>query len=262
MKRYVALSLLMFLVACGAPRIDTSSDERMGKSIARVRDSLPEAKRKEFDQAMVTMSLMNLSSQRTGRMSTQESLAATKARIAGKTADEVIAEASKVRAEAEAKVRKTAKADIEELEKARAAVEAVKGELAKFEVLDAKFRPTPVSVGTEPLIILTVRNNTAHRVSRAYFVGTLTSPGRSVPWLRKEFGYEIRGGIEPGRQATWRLSPDRFSEWGAVKPDNDARLTAEVIALEGADGKRLFTDAEFTDQDAARLASLKKQYGL
>ncbi len=260
MKKYPALTVLVLFIACGAPRIDTSSDKRMGASIARVRNSLPEAKRKQFDEAMVTLSVRNMYQRRTAGTTTRDAMAEMKVQLAGKTGEEVIVDAAKARSEAEARLRGEANAEIEKLEKARAAVDAAKGDLAKFAVLDAKFQPA--SPGAEAVIVLTVRNNTMHAVKRAYFVGTLVSPGRSAPWLRKDFGYETPGGIEPGKQATWRLHPDEFSDWRTIKPDKDAALEVEVTGLVGADGKRLFTDAEFTDQDAARLAALRKQHGL
>jgi len=120
----------------------------------------------------------------------------------GKSADEVIAEGAKIKAEAEAKAKEEAKAEIAKLEKAKAEMDAAKAQMAKFEIIDAKFRQIPDFMGMmQPTITMTVKNNTPYPVSRAFFVGTLTSPGRSVPWLRKEFNYSISGGIEPGELA-------------------------------------------------------------
>lgn len=258
----VCLAVIV-LTGCSKPRIDTSSDEAMGASLTRVRDSLPEEKRNEFDEAYMAVAMQDLSLQ--GMMSgavTPGSVAgAAKARLNGKTADEIIAEAAKLKADAEAKAKAEAEAEIAKLENAKAALNAAKLAMAKFQIIDAKFRQTKNILDMlEPTVIMTVRNSTPHAVSRAFFVGTLSSPGRAVPWLREEFNYSIRGGLEPGEQATWNLSPNQFSEWGTVRPDKDAELEVEVVGLEGADGKRLFTDAKFDEEDAARLASLKKQY--
>ena len=263
---HVALIAATVVVAgCSGPRIDTSSDEKMGESIARVRNSLPPEKQKQFEEAYMTVAMqgVTLESMMAGTVTPGNMTAAAKTRLNGKTADEVIAEAAKIKAEAEAKAKEEAKAEIAKLETAKAAVDAARAQMAKFEIVDATFRQTKNVLGmNEPMIILTVKNNTPYAVSRAFFVGTLTSPGRSVPWLREEFNYAISGGIEPGEQATWNLSPNQFSKWGTVTPDKDAGLKVEVVRLEGPDGKPLFTDVKFDEQDAARLTSLKKQYGL
>jgi uncharacterized protein DUF6694 len=260
----VLIAALLMIGACSKPRIDTSSDEKMGASIAKVRSSLPPEKLTQFDEAWVAVAMQGFTVP--GIMSTATAAnmtAAVKERLNGKTGDEVIAEAAKIKAKAEAKAKEEAKAEIAKLEKAKTEVDAAKAQMVKFEIIDAKFRQTKDFIGMmQPEITMTVKNGTPYPVSRAYFVGILTSPGRSVPWLRKEFNYSISGGIEPGEQATWNLTPNQFSEWGSVKPDKDAGLKVEVVGLDGPDSKRLFTDAKFDDEDAARLVSLKKQFGL
>jgi hypothetical protein len=113
----------------------------------------------------------------------------------------------------------------------------------------------------EPRIELRVKNNTGKAISHAYFAGTLSSPGREVPWLKEDFNYAIAGGLEPGEETTWQLSPNSFSPWGVVDAPKDAGLQVTVTRLDGADGKPLFPTREFTEQDAARLAALQKEYG-
>ncbi len=43
---------LSLVAACASPRIDTSSDEAMKASVARVRESLPQQQRARFDTAL------------------------------------------------------------------------------------------------------------------------------------------------------------------------------------------------------------------
>ena len=66
------------------------------------------------------------------------------------------------------------------------------------------------SYSYKPIIELTVRNNTGHPVSRAYFEGVLSTPGRSVPWIKDSFNYQISGGLEPNEESTWRLAPNKI----------------------------------------------------
>lgn len=95
-----------------------------------------------------------------------------------------------------------------------------------------------------------------HVLSRAYFAGSIASPGRSVPWLTGKFDYHIPGGLDPGEEATWNVFPDPLSSWGFVEAPPDAGLTVTVVRLDGSEGKALFSTQEFTAEDVARLESL------
>ena len=55
MKVYALLMLglaAMTITGCSDPTIDASSEAKMKESVAKVRESLPEAKRTDFDQAV------------------------------------------------------------------------------------------------------------------------------------------------------------------------------------------------------------------
>jgi len=133
--------------------------------------------------------------------------------------------------------------------------------LKSFRVLSANFTKEENSIGmTEPLIELTVQNDTEHSVKRAYFRGVLASPGRAIPWIDDTFNYEISGGVEPGEKTTWRLTPNMFSDWGKVEIRPDSKFTVTVIRLDGPDEKELFGEAHFGEHDEKRLAELEKKY--
>jgi hypothetical protein len=265
----IVMLVMLSAAACGAPRIDTSSDEKMTASMERVRASLPPDRRARFDGAIaiVGMSNIDLASAMADAMagktpSAERMLGDTKAALNGKTADEIIAAADTIMAQRKAKERAEAIKEIEELIKERDAAKLAAAELAKFEILRARFSQRKDYLGMkQPQIELRVRNGTAKAISHAYFVGTLSSPGREVPWLKKDFNYSISGGIEPGEETTWQISPNSFSAWGVVDAPNDAGLQVTVTQLDGPDGKPLFSTQLFTEQDAARLASLQKEYG-
>jgi hypothetical protein len=161
-----------------------------------------------------------------------------------------------LKAKAEEKKRAQALAEIQELTKKKLAAEKARADLAKFSVIRSRFRQERQMFGTEPIIELSVKNDTGHAVSRVFMRGTLASPGRSVPWLRETFNYSISGGIEPGEAADWALSLNMFSEWGKVKGAPDMVLTIEVLRLDGADGKPLYT-LDFDDEDQQRLSALE-----
>lgn len=261
----LALGFTLLLTACAKPRIDTSSDEAMKRSIAAVRESLPESERAKFDESLKIVALSQIDfSTMIATGSSGVNLTETKVKevLAGKTADEIIATADRIITERQQKERAQALAEIKELEEKQAKAQKAKIELAKFQVIRSRFfKVRQMFLGDQPVIELSVKNGTAHPVSRAYFVGTLASPGRAVPWLKEEFNHQISGGLEPGETANWRLSPNMFlGGWSQVEAPKDAILTVKVVELEGVDGKPLFSSREFTADDAERLTELKKKY--
>lgn len=102
MRRFSAVLIVAFLaVACGKPRIDAKTGESLKRSLQKVRDSLPVKKRAEFDGAIGTIytsqiSFDTLSKGFAGITSVGANLQQT---LDGKTADDVIAYAEKLKRE-------------------------------------------------------------------------------------------------------------------------------------------------------------------
>lgn len=238
----------------------------MKESVDEVRDSLPEERRHEFDQAIRELAFANLSLEdlmMQGQMENVEYWGSKmKARLADKTGPEIIAEAETLRREREQMQREQALQEIAELEAKRRAATEAKEHLRRFEVKRSRFYKVPQRFGrAEPIIELSVLNGTDHAISRAYFVGTLASPGRSVPWLKESFNYAISGGLEPRESATWKLAPNTFSDWGTVEAPADAVFTVEVVKLDGPGGEVLFDAEGLSEFDAERLVELQREYG-
>jgi hypothetical protein len=179
----------------------------------------------------------------------------------GKTAKDVISEADVIIAERREKERQQALLEIQELETKRANADAARKELAKFEILKSRFYKQSRGFETDQSTIqLSVKNGTEHAISRSHITGTLATPGRSIPWLKEDFNYLIRGGLEPGESADWNLSPSMFGGWSQVEAKPDMVLTVEVIRLDGADEEPIY-DASFSDTDEERLGALKAEFG-
>jgi len=264
-SKFIGLAMVVLVAACADPKVDTSSDDAMKASIEKIRQSLAEDKRVEFDQALrvVAFSQLDLKALMTeGAGPAGVATAKLKDAIEGKSGPQIIAAAKKIEAERKERERVQALAETKELEEKRAKAGEARSNLAKFEVLRSRFyKRKRQYLQSEPIIELTVKNGTDSAVSRAYFVGTLASPNRAVPWLQDSFNYSIPGGLEPGEQATWRLAPNMFSDWGKVEAPADAILTVEVEQLDGANKEMLFSTKVFSKRDAERLEKLKKQYG-
>lgn len=263
-QKLLFLALVLLLAGCSDPKIDASSDEAMEKSVEEIRKDLPKDRKKAFDEALQIVALRDLDLKdlfEDGMLGTKKSTAKIREALDGKTGEEVIAEAEKVKKEREKRAKEGALQKVAELEAKKEKAEKAKKHLARFTVISARFyKQERKYLGEEPIIELTVKNGTPHAVSRAYFKGTLASPNRSVPWLVDTFNYEISGGLEPGEEATWSLVPNIFSEWGKVTIQPDAVFTVEVEQLDGPDGRPLFSAREFTKSDEKILNELLAKY--
>jgi len=193
----------------------------------------------------------------------------------GKSFDEIKAAAEAVKAEQAAqravKEKKAAEADAERKAVRKKQIEAEIAELTaeknkatqdaaalkKFEVQRSRFYYSTTGFTKSPVIELTVKNGLGVAVSRAYFKGILTSPGRSIPWVSDTFNYSIAGGLEPNEVGTWKLSPNMFGTW-AKAPENrdDLVLTVELVQVDGANAKTLY-DTEFSERKQTRLDALR-----
>jgi hypothetical protein len=203
MKKILFILLAMTLLAgCSEPTVDTSTDENMKLSIEKVRQSIPNEKRNDFDEAIKVLAFSNISleglfAQGSSGVGTIETK--MKESLHGKTGVEVIASAEEVIKQRKEKERTQAIQEIKELEEKMAAADEDRKELTKFEVLRSRYyKRKQEFLGKRPIVELTVRNGTEYPVSRAYFIGTLASPNRTVPWLKESFNYTISGGLEPG----------------------------------------------------------------
>lgn len=261
-----AVIVLTILAGCSDPKIDASSDEAMKASVGKVRESLPQEKRKEFDEAVQVLALSNLNMKdllADGASSAGTVKGKVRKSLDGKTGQQVIAEAERVRAEREERERQQALEEIRELEERRAKSESAHEQLKKFEITRSRFYMRKKEyMGNQPIIELTVKNGTDQAISRAYFEGTLASPNRSVPWHKDTFNYSISGGLEPGEKASWSLAPNMFSGWGKIEAPDDAVFTVTVERLDGADGELLYSTSGFDERKQQRLSELKKEYGV
>src|SRR5690554_909014 len=268
-----ALALLLVsslaLTACNTPTLDGTNESALKASVSKVREALPEHMRSEFDESMqlLVFSSMDIGNVFAAAFSggdiekiAADGLQKSLESVDGLTGEEVISKAQKIIKERQAEERRQALNEIKELEAKKAETEKAQKKLNDFIVEKSRFYLRDSSYRKTPIIELAVKNNTEYAVSRAYFKGVVASPGRSVPWIKESFNYPISGGIEPQESAEWSLAPNMFSAWGKTDVPEDAVLTVTVYRLDGADGKQLFTDSEFTERDAKRLEALKDKF--
>src|SRR6266508_4249965 len=101
------------------------------------------------------------------------------------------------------------------------------------------------------------QSQTMQALSRIYYHGTVTSLGRSIPWLDEDFNNEVAGGLEPGETKHLQLSPNMFSNWETRETQgrDDLVLMVRVVNAEGAEKKKLA--AQFEKDAAQRLETLR-----
>jgi hypothetical protein len=262
----VTLAPLLTLTACGSPTIDASSDKHLEDSVAAVREALPEEERETFDQALAAVVGEELSLQSVvaeNAMPGSTGLAVRiRDRIHEKTAEEILAAAAEV---GERKARELRAEELAEREALRLKAwnaEQARWELEAFEVIESTFalREGP-GVIDKQVVTLRVRNGTDQAVSRAYFEATLMTPGRQVPWLKESTNYAIQGGLEPGEDVTWTLTPPSTGQWhrlDAAPPGAVFAVTS--VRLDGADGAPFLEIEDLTDRERGRLRELEANY--
>jgi 5-carboxymethyl-2-hydroxymuconate isomerase len=270
-RTFLTLIALGGLLITGCkPTLDGTSEESLTISIAKMKQSMNEEEKAKFESAMavVFFSELDLGKAMQAAFKGEEFDAeayADSMRLAldGMTADDIIERADEIRAQRDAEAKEEAKTELMGLLEKKAAAEQARKGLALYKITDSRFykrKSGTYYITEEPYIEMKVTNGTPHAVSRAYFVGTLRTPGRSVPWLQEDFNYSIPGGMEPGESDAWTLAPNSFSEWGSVEAPADAVLTIETVQLDGPDGKPVLDSRAFSEADAARMEEILQKY--
>lgn len=281
-KPLVLIFIILFFsgFTFGAPKINTTTDEIMKKSIQKVKDSLKEDQQKEFEEAikLIIFSQIDMraifANAMAGKQVDQEKLQSDmKKSLHGKTGLEVIALAKEKKKQRQAENSKKEKErlswqkelDLKELKKLRekkAQYDKSKDGLSQFKVVNSKFykqRKNEYSSRLSPIIEFEVRNESQYPISRIFCKGTIRSEGRSIPWLVEDFSYQISGGLEPNETRDWSLAPNMFSKWGRVDAPADAIFDIDIIGVYGADSKELYSLRSFSDRDKEKLADLEKK---
>lgn len=259
----IGLAVAM-LAACGEPKIDGATDQSFKSSMEKIVKGMDPGQRDKLEKDVMTIALADISFAdiMSGKITADQQIGKVRGQLDGKTAEQVSGIADRVRADREAKEKAQALKEIKDLQDKKASAEKDKEQLSKFEVLTSRFslNDREYSSIKQPIIYLAVKNGTSVAVSRAYFKGTIASPGRAIPWFTDTFNYKIRGGLEPGESADWSLEPNMFSDWGKVDAPKDAVFTVEVVRIDGPDEKAVYTAEGLSSSENERLESLAKKY--
>jgi hypothetical protein len=91
----------------------------------------------------------------------------------------------------------------------------------------------------QPVIEFSIFNGSKTSISRVYLNGVLTTPNRSIPWVKQSFSRTFRGGLEPRERLQVTLDPNSGG-WNdrQLKDVYNADLKIVVTNFEDANGQK------------------------
>ncbi len=115
-RTILLLSAIALLLTSCAKKIDGTTEESLKASIKEINKSLDNEKRKKFEESMMLIMVHGLDFEKLIEDGgAKETFPDLKTKLDGKTADEIIAEGDKIKAEIEQKKKEQAKGEIGEL---------------------------------------------------------------------------------------------------------------------------------------------------
>lgn len=99
-SRVLIVFLVVFGFGCSQPRIDATNDQTLEESVERVRESLPESQREEFDVAIAVVSmsqLVNIGGIIAGTVDEEELEKNMRKALHGKTGKEILARSAQIK---------------------------------------------------------------------------------------------------------------------------------------------------------------------
>ena len=177
-------------------------------------------------------------------------------KVKGKTADQIVQMGYETRIQ---KLNDDITAGMKVVQAARAERDKHKATFDAIRIENPRFYVNRQYIA-EPVIDFRITNGTSSAIRRGFFHGTLTTEGRSIPWVSEDFNTEFSGGLEPGESRHLQLSPNMFGEWGQGDHvnRNDLKLTVTLVNVEDANGHMLLT-GQPDDPDALQRELAVKQ---
>lgn len=263
MKALIAICAAAVLLAGCEARINTNDAASFTKSIAAVTKDMSAAEKTAFGESMVAIAFDTSDPKTMGAFTPDAGsplvLLAVQDKVKGKTGKGVIKLGYETRI----------KSADEQLTKMMAEVQQAKAERAKHKatfdaitISSPRFRIEESMFMDEPAIEFTITNGTQTAIRRGFFHGTVTSEGRSIPWVDEDFSYEFVGGLEPGETGRLKLAPNMFGNWNVkeLKGRDDVNLAVTLVNLEGANGETLLTgDPGETASKEREMVALQTQ---
>jgi Family of unknown function (DUF6694) len=238
MKRSILTTLCCLLLAACVfdPTFDTSSWEAFQRSSSAIRARLSneDLRRLEITLNYMLMEgspkidspMLNNAIAKEGFANPQTILARLAPKLNGKSAAAVIKNLS-IKLDTE----------ISDLE---SRMQNAEGVLAAVEVASPTYYWRRSGYITQPVIEFSVYNAGKFAISRVYLSGILSTPNRSIPWVRQSFVLNFKGGLEPRERRRMKFEP-RYGEWNdkQLSDLSNPELKLTVTNFDDASGERM-----------------------
>jgi hypothetical protein len=244
------VGLIVVLAACGPKTLETSSVEKLEKSLTDLREQIELEQRDRLDEALKYMVGDTAIMQDEANPPHPELVLALYEPLKGMTAEGIIAEARRMRLD-------EVQNAVTELEGLKEGSEGAREQLDKFDLEKSRVYKRNRGFLEWPVIEFKAGNNTDQVIWLIHFRAALLRPGYDEPWLIETFDQLVLNGLAPGERDLWRIEPEQ-QEWVTlIDPHPDFRFTLEIMRLEGL-GDTVIASTEWGDIEETRLALYTK----
>lgn len=249
--------LFLFLIGCGETRVDTSSYETLVKSLAKIRTSLPENKKKEFDEYSMLMAFYEVDLKKLVPGENVDKLSDARINVAlnGKTGEEILAEGPKYKSDFEKLTREKLVQEHNKIAKKKNEYIMAKKMITVFKVVRSRLFKEKAS-GSDamvPILEMNVKNGTDQAVYKVHFDWELSNPNNGESKGERGLVYEIPEGFQPNDAAVWKIT----SKITDLEISPELKLKINITQLDDKNGEPLFGGNKLTEKEEERLAELK-----
>jgi hypothetical protein len=243
----VAVAGLGVLVAgCGPKTLETSSVEKLEKSLMVLREQSELEQRDRLDEALQYLVGEDaILENETDDPSHPELVLALYQPLKGMTAEGIIAEAMRKRLD-------QVQTAVTELEQAKVGSDVARAELDRFKLEKSRVYKRNRGFLEWPVIEFKAENNTDDVIWLIHFRAALMRPGYAEPWLVETFDQLVLNGLAPGERDLWRIEPEQREWVSLIDPHPDFKFTLEIMRLEGLGGT-VIAGTEWGDIEEIRL---------
>jgi hypothetical protein len=240
------VGLGVLVAGCGPKTLETSSVEKLEKSLTVLREQSELEQRDRLDESLQYLVGEDAVIKDEGEdPSHPELVLALYEPLKGMTAEGIIAEAMRKRLD-------QVQTAVTELEQARIGSDRARAELDRFKLEKSRVYKRNRGFLEWPVIEFKAENNTDEVVWLIHFRAGLMRPGYAEPWLIETFDQLVLNGLSPGDRDLWRIEPEQ-QEWvSLIDPHPDFRFTLEIMRLEGLGGN-VIAGTEWGDIEEIRL---------
>jgi hypothetical protein len=246
----IVVGSIVVLAGCGPNTLETSSVEKLEKSLTVLREQIELEQRDRLDESLKYLVGDTAIMQDEANPPHPELVLALYEPLKGMTADGIIAEARRRRLE-------EVQTAVNELETLKEGSDVAREALDKFDLEKSRVYKRNRGFLEWPIIEFKAENHTDQTIWLIHFRAALLRPGYDEPWLVESFDQLVLNGLAPGERDLWRIEPEQ-QEWVTlIDPHPDFVFTLEIMRLEGL-GETVIAATEWGDIEESRLALYNK----